>query len=55
MRENRLATILYADLTGFTKLTATLGPEKITELVNECFKIIDKIIHVHDGTILRHE
>lgn len=55
MKEKRLATILYADLTGFAYLTSKLGPEKIAEFVNECFKKIDSIIHIHGGTILRHE
>lgn len=55
MKEKRLATILYADLTGFTILTAELGPERITEVVNECFRTIDSIIHVFDGTVIRHE
>jgi tetratricopeptide (TPR) repeat protein len=55
VREKRLATILYADLTGFTELTSRLGPERIAEFANECFRTIDSIIHIHDGTILRHE
>lgn len=55
MKEKRLATILYADLTGFTTLTTKLGPERITEVVNECFHTIDSIIHVFDGTVIRHE
>jgi len=55
VREKRLATILYADLTGFTELTSTLGPERIAEFVNECFRTLDSIIHIHDGTVLRHE
>ncbi|MGB3340240.1 MAG: tetratricopeptide repeat protein [bacterium] len=55
MREKRLATILYADLTGFTELTSKLGPERIADFVNECFRTLDSIIHIHDGTVLRHE
>ena len=55
VREKRLATILYADLTGFTGLSSKLGPEKIAEFANECFRTLDSIIHIHDGTILRHE
>lgn len=55
VREKRLATILYADLTGFTALTSKLGPEKIADFANECFRTLDAIIHIHDGTVLRHE
>jgi len=55
VREKRLATILYADLTGFTELTSKLGPERIADFANECFRTLDSIIHIHDGTVLRHE
>ncbi len=55
MREKRLATILYADLTGFTQLTASLGAEKIAEFVSDCFKEIDEIVHRYKGTVIRHE
>lgn len=55
VKEKRLATILYADLTGFTELTNKLGPERVTEFVNECFKTIDTIIYNHEGTVVRHE
>ncbi|MBN2620890.1 tetratricopeptide repeat protein [candidate division WOR-3 bacterium] len=55
MKEKRLATILYADLTGFTELSNKLGPERVTEFVNECFKTIDTIIYNQTGTVVRHE
>jgi tetratricopeptide (TPR) repeat protein len=55
VKQKRLATILYVDITGFSKLTSHLGPEKTTEFVNKCFKTIDSIIHLYDGTIIRHE
>lgn len=55
VKEKRLATILYADLTGFTELTNKLGPERVTEFVNECFRTIDTIIYNHEGTVVRHE
>jgi tetratricopeptide (TPR) repeat protein len=55
VKEKRLATILFADLTGFTELTNKLGPERVTEFVNECFKTIDTIIYNHEGTVVRHE
>jgi tetratricopeptide (TPR) repeat protein len=55
MKEKRLVTVLYADLAGFTRLTAELGPERTTDLINTCFNVIDSIIHSYGGTVLRHE
>jgi len=53
--EKRLATIFYADISGFTELTNKIGAEKTTDFINECFNTIDFIIHNHYGTIIRHE
>ncbi|MEO0128649.1 MAG: tetratricopeptide repeat protein [candidate division WOR-3 bacterium] len=55
MNEKRLATLLYADISGFTGLTNKIGAEKTTDFINECFNTIDLIIHSHYGTIVRHE
>lgn len=55
MGEKKLATILYADISGFTELTNKIGAEKTTDFINECFNTIDLIIHNHYGTIIRHE
>jgi len=53
--EKRLATVLYADISGFTELTTRIGMEKTTDFINECFNNIDEIINRHGGTIIRHE
>lgn len=55
MKEKRLVTVLYADLSGFTPLTSQLGAELVTEFINECFCVIDGIIHNYGGTVIRHE
>ncbi len=55
MKEKRLVTVLYADLAGFTRLTAELGAEETTDFINNCFNVIDSIIHSYSGTVLRHE
>lgn len=55
MTEKRFVTVLYADISGFTKLTSEIGAEKTTDFINECFNVIDSIIHNHYGTIIRHE
>ena len=38
------ATILFADMTGFTKLSATLGPQRIVELLDELFSAFDALV-----------
>ncbi len=37
------ATVLFADLVGFTPLTARLGPEQIVELLNTVFTTFDRL------------
>ncbi|HEX7321116.1 MAG TPA: tetratricopeptide repeat protein [bacterium] len=55
MKEKRLVTVLYADLAGFTRLTDELGAEATTDFINNCYNVIDSIIHSYGGTVLRHE
>ncbi|MCX7995404.1 MAG: tetratricopeptide repeat protein [candidate division WOR-3 bacterium] len=55
MQEKRFATVLFADISGFTTLTASIGAEQTTEFINECFNTIDMIIHNYHGTVIRHE
>ena len=37
------ATVLFADMTGFTQLSARLGPQRIVELLDELFSAFDAI------------
>jgi adenylate cyclase len=36
-------TVLFADVVGFTKLAAELGPRSVTNLLNELFEIFDEL------------
>lgn len=36
-------TVLFADVVGFTKLAAELGPRSVTNLLNELFEIFDDL------------
>jgi class 3 adenylate cyclase len=49
--ERRQATILFADIAGFTAMSERLDPEEVTAIVGECFSIIGKAIAAHGGTI----
>ena len=37
------ASVIFADMTGFTKLTGLLGPEKTTHLMNDLFSTFDNL------------
>ena len=49
--ERRQATILFADLSGFTSMSEKMDPEELTFLVNECLMIMGACIEEHEGTI----
>jgi class 3 adenylate cyclase len=42
------ATVLFADLVGFTVLSGTLSPEKVVEMLNETFRQFDDLAERHD-------
>ena len=44
-------TILFSDLTGFTNLSETLGPAKISTVLNEYLTRMNQIIFAHEGTV----
>jgi adenylate cyclase len=49
--ENRLATILYSDIQGFTTVCEGLSPEGLVALLNEYFSLIVGIIDSHGGVV----
>ena len=49
--QNRLATILYTDIVGFTSLCEKLPPDEIASLLNEYFSLLTAIINKHGGII----
>lgn len=53
--ELRLLTILFADLSGFTAMSAKLDPEEVREAVNISFGHLNKPIAAEEGTILKYE
>lgn len=54
-KERRLVTILFADLSGFTALSEKLDPEELSESLNICFEILNRIITDHGGMIHKYE
>lgn len=49
--ERKIATVLFADLTGFTKLSTTMDPEELNELLNKIISHMIGIIEYFGGTI----
>jgi len=45
------ATILFADIAGFTSISEKLSPEDIARLLNACLNELSRIILTHRGTI----
>jgi class 3 adenylate cyclase len=52
--ERRLATVLFADVQGFTALAEQLDYETVSDLINGLWKWLDKVIETHDGYIDKH-
>ncbi|SOB95882.1 adenylate/guanylate cyclase domain-containing protein [Thalassospira xiamenensis] len=51
----REATILFADVADFTKLTETIGPKGIVEVLNAYFDAVSQIITRHHGVITQFQ
>ncbi len=49
--QNRLATILYADIQGFTSICEDLEPEAVVTLLNSYFSLVVPIIERHKGVV----
>lgn len=51
----RLATVLFADLEGFTELSKRVAPEKLLRILNEFFEDAGAIVTAHGGTITQFQ
>jgi class 3 adenylate cyclase len=47
----RQATVLFADISGFTALSERMDPEDVREIVNACFAVAEEIILEHGGQV----
>jgi class 3 adenylate cyclase/tetratricopeptide (TPR) repeat protein len=52
--ERRQATVLFADVAGFTALSEHLDPESIHTLMEGCFSILAERIRRYEGTITQY-
>jgi len=49
--QRRQATVIFADISGFTAMSEKLDPEEVTDVMNGCFEMVERIVHKHGGTI----
>src|SRR5512135_1595041 len=49
--ERRRATILFADISGFTAMSERMDPEEVTAVMKECFRLMGSIVLRYEGTI----
>ena len=52
--ERRQVTVLFADLSGFTKLSNELGAEATHTLLNRYFEVVDGIVEDYGGRVDKH-
>lgn len=52
--ERRIATVLFADVQGFTTLAEQLDFETVSDLVKGIWLSLDKVIEIHNGYIDKH-
>ena len=53
-QQRKQATILFADVSGFTTLSETLDAEVVAEVMNDLWAGVDRVILDHGGRIDKH-
>lgn len=51
VEENRLCTILFADVSGFTALSERFSPEEVKEIIDGCFSAMSGVIEKYGGYV----
>jgi class 3 adenylate cyclase len=49
--QRKQATVLFADLSGFTEMSANLDPEQVRAIVNRYFESLSSVVRRYEGTI----
>ncbi len=49
--ERRIATVMFADISGFTAMSEKMDPEQVTCTMNDCFCMMEECINTHGGTV----
>ncbi|MGH9307064.1 MAG: adenylate/guanylate cyclase domain-containing protein [Acidimicrobiales bacterium] len=51
LEERKLATVLFADVVGFTSLAERTDPEEVARLVDVAFRRLAQVVSDHGGTV----
>lgn len=49
--ERRLATVLFADISGFTNISKTKDPEDLKQVVDSCMTKLSAVVEEYDGFV----
>lgn len=49
--EEKVVTVFFADIRGFTHITQNMKPEHVIEMLNKCMTKVSNIIDAHGGVI----
>ncbi|MFZ5481201.1 MAG: adenylate/guanylate cyclase domain-containing protein [Myxococcota bacterium] len=52
--ERRRVAVLFADLAGYTRMTASLDPEDVHQLLGRYFEAVDGVVRDHGGHVDKH-
>ena len=47
----RFATVVFADVSGFTALARRLDPEELADAMNRCFHVLEEVVTAHGGHV----
>ncbi len=47
----KIVTVLFADVSGFTKMSENLDPEELKDIMNDCFAGLTAAVTAHGGTV----
>lgn len=49
--ERKHVSVLFADISGFTRMSETMDPENVTDLMNRCFDVLGTVVRENEGFI----
>ncbi len=49
--ENRYATVLFADIRGFTSMSENIPASEVLQMLNEYFEVMVEVVFNHEGTV----
>lgn len=52
--ERKIATVLFADIVGFTAISSRLEPDQVREFANRCFEPLTQEITRRGGTVIKY-